>query len=73
MLLGLSIGAFLLYLAHAFGLARFYALAVLTLLAGAAASLGSAACFLTLGVGALISGWLTLWRYLKSTRPLAGS
>jgi hypothetical protein len=73
---GLAIGAGLAYPAYRFGLARFYALALLAILVAAGAALkvtdielGNAFFFGAMGVGLLSSGGVTLVTYLQSTRP----
>jgi hypothetical protein len=72
---GVAIGAGLAYYAHKFGLARFYALAILSVFAGvgagfatANAELGNAMYFGAVAVGFLVSGGMTLLAYLRQTR-----
>lgn len=74
MLTGLVIGAAFLYIGQRFNLTRYHALAAVSALAGAAGSIiapdetaGSAAFFLTIALGLLIGGGLTLWAYLRRT------
>ncbi len=66
------IGAGLLYIANRFGLVRYFALAAATAAAGAAGSLlmsdvsaGDAVYFGSTSVCMVLSGGLTLWRYLR--------
>ena len=73
---GLLFAAGLLYLGHSLGLARFYLLALLSALIGAATLLGntgdvlgSAVLFAGLGVAMVASGAWALRSYLKQTQP----
>ncbi len=73
------IGLSLLYLGYSVGLGRFYALAAASLALGAGVSalglgdaLGNGVYFLSMGLLALVSGGITLRRYLQSTRPPEG-
>ena len=72
---GAIIGAGLAYPGYRFGLQRFYALAILSVVAAAGAAqntqdanLGNAIYFGAVAVGLLISGVLTLIGYLRSNR-----
>lgn len=71
-------GGFLLYVAYRLGLTRFHVLALVSVVAGGAAALGglgdilgSGAYFGAMGVALIVSGALTLRRYLRQTQPLA--
>ena len=73
---GLLAGAFTFYLGHELRLARFYALAAVSVLLGAVAAasglgdlLGSAAYFTGLGLAFVVSGGLALSAYLRATCP----
>lgn len=75
---GLLVGAGLLGLGYALGLTHFYGLALISVLAGAAASLsglenlpGRGAHLSAVGVALLVSGGLTLRNYLRQTQPPA--
>ncbi len=77
---GVAIGCFLLYLGYQAGINRFYALAMASLLLGVAVTvaglgdtLGNAAYFLSMGLLFVLSGALSLRRYLLSTRPPEGA
>jgi len=72
---GLIIGACLLYLGHRLGLARFYVLALVSVLVGVVAALGgfddalgSAAYFGEMGFVLTASGLFTLRAYLRQTQ-----
>lgn len=78
LLQGLIVGAALLYFGQRIGLTRFFVLALVSALAGVAASLaglgeslGDAAYFGAMGVALLVSGGLTLRTYLSRTQPPA--
>ena len=73
---GLLIGAAWLILGHTVGVGRFYALAVISALIGAAASLaavgellGTSIYFGGMGLAMVGSGAAALWAYLRQTRP----
>ena len=74
------IGLSLLYLGYSVGLGRFYALAAASLALGTGISaaglgdtLGNGVYFLSMGLLVLVSGGITLRRYLLSTRPPEGA
>ncbi len=74
------IGLSLLYLGYSVGLGRFYALAAASLALGTGVSaaglgdaLGNGVYFLSMGLLVLVSGGITLRRYLLSTRPPEGA
>jgi hypothetical protein len=76
---GAFIGAFILYVAYVVGLIRFYLLAaasfglgLATALAGLGDTLGNGVYFAGMGLALLLSGVVTLLRYLKSTEPPEG-
>jgi len=73
---GLIVGILLLYVGHTVGLARFYALAALSAVVGAAASLaglgdilGDAVYFGAMGLALVVSGGITFLAYLSRNRP----
>jgi len=77
---GLIGAAFAAYVGYRFGLTRFYALAVVSVLIGTSASLaglgnelGDAVYYLAIGLAFIISGLLTLYAYLRANqRPTEG-
>ncbi|MHB0869225.1 MAG: hypothetical protein ACYC66_10200 [Chloroflexota bacterium] len=76
---GLLVGGYMLYMGYNLGLARFYLLAGLSALVGAAASLaglgdtlGSAAYFGAVGIALLCSGGVNLYLYLRRSSPAGG-
>jgi hypothetical protein len=77
---GLACAAFLAYLAYSFDLDRFWLLAVAAIALGFGASrmtsneiAGSAIFFGTMAIALVLSGAVTLYRYLRSTSPAAGT
>lgn len=80
MMQGVVIGLSILYLGYSVGLGRFYALAAASLALGTGVSaaglgdtLGNGVYFLSMGLLVLVSGGITLRRYLLSTRPPEGA
>ncbi len=73
---GLLVGGFLLFYGYRLGLVRFYVLAICAVVAGTVTSLaglgdllGSSVFFAAFGLALLLSGLLTLGRYLRQTTP----
>jgi hypothetical protein len=72
---GAIIGAFILYMGYAAGLARFYLLAILSFVVGTAATVtgldeefGTGIYFVVMGIAFLLSGSITLATYLRRTK-----
>ncbi len=76
---GVLVGAFFVYMAYSAGLARFYLLGLVSVIAGLSTSLsglgdsmGSGVYFAATGAAIALSGVVVLALYLRSTRPPEG-